>query len=595
MSTRLPSLALTALALALALGAAAQDPVPDGGGAADATSFVRVVGDRFVRGGSAFRFIGANVAVMHGQAHRAAVASTLDAVRDDGLSVIRIWALGERDAATPEWGRTYAFRMGEEGWVEDSFLHLDRVLALAAERHLGVIIVLANRWADYGGLPQYLRWSEDPFDADAPDGLARAELGTFFHSARAQALYLAHVERVIGRVNTITGRPYADDPTIFAWELVNEISAERRDAGALAAFVSTSARRIHALDPRHLVSAGHIGYVTAAERRTWREIESLPEVDFADAHAYPTEHDRVRTIAELDAFVDDHAMLAHAVLHKPLVLGEVGFSTGARALHRSRASLFDHFLERANTMGVDGVLPWIYAPSTDHAGRHTILADHPDADSRRVRAVLEERARSFASTVLPREWPSSDAPLWDPSRTVRGVRRPARPSREGRVTFAPTDFSDARFESVGAYDGGAIAHVYGGGYGFVVFRFRAPRALGSTIQISMRASSELPGRGEGAQPSDGSRVLVSIDDRALGAIEVPPDDGVGRRVSLELPIDDALRATLTESTVHTLRFEVPDDDTSHGLCLYAGPTGLVELEPALRAEMPGHVEIAFLP
>src|SRR6185369_10021057 len=132
------------------------------------------------------------------------------------------------------------------------------------------------------------------------------------------------------------------------------------------------------------------GYVTSTERRTWREIMALPEIDYADAHAYPTEHDRVRTTAELDAFVDDHAMLAHAGLHKPLVMGEVGFAQGRRALARTRARLFDHFLEHAQGAGVDGALVWIYAPSTGRAGAHTILTDTPDLDTRRVRAVLRE-------------------------------------------------------------------------------------------------------------------------------------------------------------------------------------------------------------
>ena len=572
-----------------ALGASAQTETPS-----DASPFVHVVGDRFHLGERVLRFVGANVAVMHGAAHRAALTTTLDAVRSDGLSVIRVWALGEREAAAPEWCRSYAFRVGEEGWVDDSFAHLDHVLAEAAARDLRVILVLANRWADYGGIPQYLRWSGDPFDATSAEGVARAELGTFFRSERAQALYLAHVERVVSRVSSLTGVAYRDDPTIFAWELVNEISSERRDAAALASFVSTAARRIHALDPNHLVSAGHIGYVTAAERRTWREIASLPEVDFADAHAYPTEHDRVRTIGELDAFVDDHAMLAHAVVHKPLVLGEVGFRASAHALHRTRAALFDHFLDRASADGIDGALAWVYAPSSDRPGAHAILADHPDADSRRVRAILGAQAIQFASSTAAPAWDDVETPRWDPSRTIRGRGHVARPI-DGVVTFAPSDFAEARFESVGSYDGFAIAQIYGSGHGHVTYRFAAPRSLGASITFSMRASSELPGRGEGRQPSDGSRVLVSIDARPLGVIEVPPDDAIGRRVSLSVPLDDSLAALLRGARIHTLRFEVEEDDTAHGLCLYGVATGAETLDPSVAAELPGTVEIAFGP
>lgn len=593
-----PAAALTlALVIALRAGALAQHaddplvaPAPD--------PFVHVAGDHFVRGGQPMRFLGTNVAVMHGEAHRAGLASTLDGVAADGLDVIRVWALGERDASSPAWARSYAFRVGEDAWVEESFAHLDHVLVEAAARHLGVIVVLANRWADYGGIPQYLRWSGDPFDASARDGLAQAELGTFFRSERARALYLAHVERVVGRTNGLTGVAYADDPTIVAWELVNEISAERRDASSLASFVAQSARRVRAIDRHHLLSAGHVGYVTSADRRTWREIMAMPEVDYADAHAYPTEHDRVRTLDELDAFVDDHVRLAHDVLGKPLVLGEVGFASGRRALARTRPRLFDHFLEHAARAGVDGALTWIYAPSSDRAGPHTILADHPDADSARVRAVLRARGVELRGPRPPEiDAPgagASDTRLWDASRTIRGSRRTA-VARAGVVVIAPEQFAEARFETLGSYAGGAIAHVYGGGYGWVRYRFRAPRRLGSALRVSVRASSELPGAGVGRDARDGSRVLVFVDDELLGVMDVPPDDGIGRVVSLEVPIDEALAGVFGRPRVHTLRFEVEDDDDAHGLCLYGRATGLEPVDPGVAAELPGRIEIAFLP
>ena len=573
-------------AIAFATAAAAQETDV---GALD--HFVRVIGDHFERDGDPLRFVGANVAVMHGQAHRDALSSTLDAVRLDGLRVVRVWALGERDASASDWARAYAFRVGDDGWIEESFVQLDRVLDEARARDLAVIVVLANRWGDYGGVPQYLRWAGDAFDATSPDGVARTELGTFFRSGAARALYLAHVERIVSRVNSISGIAYRDDPTIFAWELVNEISCERRDAPDLSAFVTATTRRIRMIDARHLVSAGHIGYATSAERRTWREIMALPAVDFADAHAYPTEHDRVRTLRELDAFVDDQAMLAHHVLHKPLVIGEMGFASGRRTLGRSRAALFDRLLDRVEHAGVDGALAWMYAPSTDRVGPHTILTDSTERDSRSVRAVLAEHAGHIDTSIVRPDWPAGDAPLWDASRTIAGTRRVTRSASDGHLTIAPDAFSEARFEWVGRYDGGAVSHLYGGGHGYVEYRFRAPRAVSASMTISMRASSELPGRGEGAHPDDGSIVSVSIDGRALGTIAVPPDDGIGRRVSLAVPAP----VDLSAASVHVLRFEIADDDISHGLCLYGDATGLVPIDDTLAAELPGRIELSFTP
>jgi hypothetical protein len=78
-------------------------------------------------------------------------------------------------------------------------------------------------------------------------------------------------------------------------------------------------------------------------------------------------------------------------------------------------------------------------------------------------------------------------------------------------------------------------------------------------------------------------VRVAIDDVPLGTIDVPPDDGVGRVVTLEAPIDEALRAALVRPGTHVLRFSVDDDDEARGLCLYESTA---ELEGLLRLSFP---------
>ncbi len=592
---RLVSLCAMLAGASLVEAAAAQSTPTPPPSLAASDELVHVEAGHFVLRGARFRALGANVAVMHGGAHRQALEQTLDAAQADGLGLVRLWALGEREEGAPDWARSYAFRIGAEGWVEESFAHLDRALAAARARGLRAIVVLGNRWADYGGIPAYLRWSGDPFDAASPDGIARAELGTFFGSSRARALYLAHVERVVGRTNVVTGVPYRDDPTIFAWELVNELSCERRDASALVDFVRTTARRVHTLDPHHLVSAGHIGYDTSAERRTWREVMALPEIDYADAHAYPAEHGRVAGLAELDAFVDDHAMLATSVLGKPLVLGEIGFRAGTRTFGLSRPRLFDRLLARAARDGVDAALAWIYCPGEDPCGAHTIDVSRRRGEAREVRQVLAAQARAMADDEGPaRPWPSGATPLWDPAHELSGTRRVASP-RGRRVSIAPEAFSRARFERAGRYDEGPIRQLYGAGHGWVEYRFRAPRGLPAAISLTMRASSELPGAGVGAQPTDGSRVYASIDGEGLGLLQVPADDGLGRRVSLSVPLDDALAAVLRARSVHTLRLEVADDDEEHGLCLYGEATHAGEpLAPDVAAELPGRIELLFV-
>ena len=558
-------------------------------------SFVTVEGDRFVLAGAPFRFVGANVAIMHGARHRAAVDATLDAVRDDGLSVVRVWALGEQSAEAPPWARDYAFRFGPEGWIEESFVHLDRVLVAARARGLRVIVVLGNRWADYGGAPQYLAWAGHgtPLDpAGAPSLLA---MPTFVADPAIRAQYLAHVRRVVGRTSSITGERYRDDPTILAWELVNEIDAPPRAREALVNWTREIAREVHALDPNHLVGAGHIGYVTRAQRQTWLAVHRLPEIDYADAHAYPTSYERVRSLRELDDFVDDPVQLAHHVLHKPFVWGEIGFSTRRRVhagLRRTR--WWERFFERSSLDRVDGALAWIYATSADRPRDHGLDVDGADqARTRDVRRVLARYARRWRSARAERVNPRLDdargeAALWQTVRALRGRGAPLRPRTETRETepalvwrFDPRHFARARAEAGGRWDGEPVAHVWASGEVEVVYRLATPSGRDTDarrVVLRARASSELPGRGEGRTDDDASELVVTIDGVALSRTEVIPDDGAGAWVELASE-DPALLEVLSRPGVHELTLGVPPGPRANGLCLYAAsdPDGHVEL------------------
>jgi len=65
---------------------------------------------------------------------------------------------------------------------------------------------------------------------------------------------------------------------------------------------------------------------------------------------------------------------------------------------------------------------------------------------------------------------------------------------------------------------------------------------------------------------------------------------------LEASIDATLAAPASSIASSTpCDSEIDDDDGAHGLCLYGAATGHEELDPAVAAELPGHVEIAFLP
>src|SRR5207237_477860 len=150
------------------------------------------------------------------------------------------------------------------------------------------------------------------------DGDEYEHLVAWYRDERVRAFYKAGVTRLLERVNTITGVRYADDPTIFSWELMNESRvASTESVTARREWIAEMARYIKAIDPRHLVAAGLSGYRGPAERAEWLRIHRLPEIDYCDSHFYAQGVDTVASAAALRDAMDDLAQLARFVVGKP--------------------------------------------------------------------------------------------------------------------------------------------------------------------------------------------------------------------------------------------------------------------------------------
>jgi mannan endo-1,4-beta-mannosidase len=517
--------------------------LPDG-------AFVKTNGAQFLVADKPFAFVGANLAVMHGQA-RSRYAETLQAARADGFTVGRIWALGEGAADAPAWSREHElFRAGPDGWLEPAFVQLDHVLAEARARGLRLIVTLSNHWKDYGGVPMYLGWAGLP-----TDGFGARD--RFYSDARTRGFYRAHLDKLLSRTNSVTGVRYSDDPTIFSWELMNESQVDG-DPAARLGFVAEMARYIKARDPHHLVSSGASIYTSRAERAAWLALCKLPEIDYCDGHLYPQTTDEVDDPARLYAYIDDRVQLARHVAKKPIVFGEFGF-TGDAWLGTPRKAWYERFLSRVFLDGAAGALAWIYQP---WPGRDfAIYVDHPDTDD--LRSVLRGWAKKALSPPPPQNPllgdARGDAPVYDPYHLVK--KAPLERIFDGEVREIPPErFAAARFERLGVWSGGPLVQTYGGGDGWFEYQFSAPAA--GRARLKARLSSEFPGA---SAPADGgSHVIVSVDGRVQSELEVIPDDGRGRVQELSFPV--------TAGT-HTLRLEVPPGPHANGLCLYGEPTG----------------------
>ena len=73
---------------------------------------------------------------------------------------------------------------------------------------LQVIMAFVDNWVE--GVDLYTAWAGATNHVD------------FFTNPAVKQLYKDNVKALTSRINTINGRKYGEDPTIFAWDLINE-------------------------------------------------------------------------------------------------------------------------------------------------------------------------------------------------------------------------------------------------------------------------------------------------------------------------------------------------------------------------------------
>ncbi len=325
----------TAAALVPALPAFAQTP-PAG--------FVRREGTQLILDGRPYRFVGANLWYAAWIGHEARLGRELDALAADGVTNLRIAASAElsplRNSVRP------AFHDQDDVYDEALLTGLDHALAAISRRNMRAVLYLTNFWEWSGGMATYLLWTNGGRYIDANDPAhpwpAFPEfVSGFYRSPEAVARYHAHVRRIVGRVNTVTGRPYAEDPTIMAWQLANEPRPGGTDGttdSTLPAFhdwIASTARLIRSIAPNHLVSTGGEGLKGSMERPGLvLSSQADDAIDYHTAHVWPGNwgwldrtdmagtHERaMRLSAE---YVAQHVDLATQA-GKPLVVEEFGY------------------------------------------------------------------------------------------------------------------------------------------------------------------------------------------------------------------------------------------------------------------------------
>ncbi|MER9159247.1 cellulase family glycosylhydrolase [Mesorhizobium sp. M0778] len=238
---------------------------------------------------------------------------------------------------------------------------IDFLVAEAGKRHLRLVIAFLDFWAYTGGAQQMRAWygSQD-------------ESRFFFDDPRTKRDYRTWVRHVVQRVNLLTGLVYRDDPTIMAWELMNEGNA-RPEALRLAWTAEMSAY-VKSLDSNHLVSSGH---ANVSEKLADLMI---PTLDFGTWHGYPLYYNL--TVQEFNDLITEFCQLA-ARANKPVLLEEFGYA-------RSNRDSADAYATWLDTLTRDpkcsGWIVWQLASRQD-SGRYPV-DEHDQFDIRNDGSVI---------------------------------------------------------------------------------------------------------------------------------------------------------------------------------------------------------------
>lgn len=267
------------------------------------TSFVSVQSDQLIDENGPMRFVSFNIPNLHYNEDNMAFEQTnawslpdefeigdaLEAVKQAGGQVVRIYTLSLKGQDDHPDIIRHITAPGQ--FNEKAFVALDRVLAIANQKGIRVIIPFIDNWKWWGGIPAVAAFrNKQPAD--------------FWTNEQLFEDYKEIVRFVINRTNTITGIPYREDKAIFAWETGNELESPDVWTAKAAAFIKS-------LDSNHLLIDGF--HTPVLKDGSLLD----PNIDIVTTHHYST--NPAQTIAQ----IQQNAEKSRG--QKPYFVGEFGF------------------------------------------------------------------------------------------------------------------------------------------------------------------------------------------------------------------------------------------------------------------------------
>jgi mannan endo-1,4-beta-mannosidase len=344
--TPTPTAASTPSTTATPAATSTTTPSPTGSPSGHA-QFVTRCGAGVCVAGQPYTFTGLNVYNANSRAdcwYTLGAGTALDASLDaigPGQEAFRAWFF-QRQATVS----------GQRDWAA-----FDHTLAEAAAHGQRVIATLTNQWGDcenVSGSPVYKAeaWYQSGYRSTVDPGMT--------------ATYRDWVREVVTR--------YRDDPTILAWQLVNEGEALTAPGGSCSSTAEASVEAwtrdiagvVKSIDPNHLLSLGTIGngQCGTSTGTSYQDLHAIGGIDLCEYHDYDSP-----AAWPGDQWNGLATRLAQCTaLGKPMFVGETGIRSGDAGSLQLRATEVDAKWSAQIAGGIIGELAWAWAAAGQSTG-----------------------------------------------------------------------------------------------------------------------------------------------------------------------------------------------------------------------------------
>nr|MBC7614157.1 beta-mannosidase [Pseudopedobacter sp.] len=308
--------------------------------------FVKVENGHFMLKNKEYKYVGANywyggLLALKGNEGKQRLKKELNFLKRKGVTNLRVM-LGAEGTST------YKFRISnkdvlqpQKGEFRDSILFgLDYLLNEMQKRNMKAVLHFTNTWEWSGGLSEYLKWNNYPDSPNPKDegynwDTYRQYITQFYNCEPCKKDVDRYINYILHKSNSINGLMYKNDPTIMAWEIINEPRPMRSENNeAFALWMKKTASLIKSLDSNHLLTTGSEGAIaTDNNMDLYKQLHADSNIDYLTIHLWPKNWGWFKDtainasfsniISNTKIYIKKHELVA-TELNKPLVIEEFG-------------------------------------------------------------------------------------------------------------------------------------------------------------------------------------------------------------------------------------------------------------------------------